>query len=97
MNIVKYMVIGGLLLVVAGCSSENKKIGGSGLIETDDVIVSAQTSGQSLELFFDEGWVVKEGAHEVLIETEKGNFPLPRSRFKAIEKDVFLKFVRKAI
>ena len=43
------------------------------------------------------GWVVKEGAHEILIETEKGNFPLPRSRFKAIEKDVFLKFVRKAI
>ena len=71
MNIAKYMVIGGLLTVVAGCSSDDKAIGGSGLIETDEVIVSAQTSGQSLELFFDEGWVVKEGDTLTVIDPSK--------------------------
>ena len=43
------------------------------------------------------GWVVKEIGNEILIETGKGNFTLPYSRFKSIEKDVFLRFVRKAI
>jgi len=71
MNIAKYMVIGGLLTVVAGCSNDDKSIGGSGLIETDEVVVSAQTAGQSLELFFDEGWVVKEGDTLTIIDPSK--------------------------
>jgi hypothetical protein len=43
------------------------------------------------------GWVVKESESELLIETEKATFTLPASICKNIEKDVFLKFVRKAI
>ncbi len=43
------------------------------------------------------GWVVQEEGDEILVETGKGNFTLPRARCKSIEKDVFLKFVRKAI
>jgi len=43
------------------------------------------------------GWVVREGRDEILVETERGNFTLPRARCKSIEKDVFLRFVRKAI
>ncbi|KPK97908.1 MAG: hypothetical protein AMJ95_06895 [Omnitrophica WOR_2 bacterium SM23_72] len=46
---------------------------------------------------FVRGWVVREGKDEILVETEKGNFTLPRARCKSIEKDVFLRFVRKAI
>ena len=43
------------------------------------------------------GWVLDEGSDEILIETGKGTFTLPRSICKRIEKDVFLRFVRKAI
>lgn len=71
MTIAKYMVVGGLLIVVAGCSNNDKQIGGSGLIESDEVIVSAQTSGQSLKLFFDEGWIVKEGDTLTVIDPSK--------------------------
>jgi len=43
------------------------------------------------------GWIVNERNNEILIETGKGTFTLPRSICKSIEKDVFLRFVRKVI
>jgi len=43
------------------------------------------------------GWVVDEGGNEILIETGKGTFTLPRSICRRVEKKVFLRFVRKAI
>ncbi len=42
-------------------------------------------------------WVGYEGKDEILVETQEGTFTLPRSVCLHIEKDVFLKFVRKVI
>jgi HlyD family secretion protein len=43
------------------CGNNGAEIGGSGLIEATDVILSAQADGQLLKLYFDEGQHVTEG------------------------------------
>ncbi|MFC1675303.1 hypothetical protein ACFL1K_05415 [Candidatus Omnitrophota bacterium] len=43
------------------------------------------------------GWIVNEGGYDILIETGGATFTLPLSKCVRIEKDVFLKFVRKVI
>lgn len=41
--------------LLPGCGNKTNGFGGSGLIETEDVLVSAETAGRVLERFFDEG------------------------------------------
>jgi len=43
---------------------------------------------------FIRGSVIDEGKEELLIETAKGNFTLPRSSCKDIAKNVLLRYVR---
>jgi HlyD family secretion protein len=47
-------------LMIHGCGSESEQIGGSGLIEADEVIVSSETSGRVDSLCFIEGQPVKK-------------------------------------
>jgi len=49
------------LLTFTGCGGENARIGGSGLLEADESIVSAETAGRVVSLRFDEGSQVKRG------------------------------------
>ena len=50
-----------LLTAAVGCSNGGDVPGGSGLLETDEVILSAETSGRVLSLAFDEGTAVNAG------------------------------------
>ncbi len=64
-----------VLLAVApafiGCSDEPDVIGGSGLIEARDVLVSAEASGRVVEMRFDEGSVVGAGDTLLVIDTTR--------------------------
>ncbi len=62
-----------LLLAVffSGCSKEEEVVGGSGLIETTEVIVSAETTGRIESLLFDEGTELLVGDTLVHIDTTR--------------------------
>lgn len=49
------------LLLLAGCGNGDNFTGGSGLIETDETVVSAEYSGRLLKRYFDEGSRIKTG------------------------------------
>jgi len=55
MNNIKYALLIILLLIFTGCGDSTDTIGGSGLIETTETIVSAETSGRVITLNFNEG------------------------------------------
>lgn len=61
MHVRTTLLLAPVLLLLASCAGKDKAIGGSGIIEADDVIVSAETSGRILELYFDDGSSVKSG------------------------------------
>jgi len=46
---------------------------------------------------FIRGRVIKEVGQDIIIETGKGSFTLPRSSCKAIEKSVFLRYLRQML
>lgn len=48
-----------LLLIAPACNNDNETIGGSGLIETTEVVVSAEVAGRVLHLRADEGMNVR--------------------------------------
>jgi len=48
-------------VMLAGCGNNGDFTGGSGLIETDETVVSAEYSGRLLERFFDEGSRIEVG------------------------------------
>ena len=49
-----------LAMLLSGCGNDDKTAGGSGFIESDEVLVSAETTGRILRRNFSEGSVVKE-------------------------------------
>jgi len=55
MNNIKYALLIILLLIFTGCGDSTDTVGGSGLIETTETIVSAETSGRVITLNFNEG------------------------------------------
>ncbi|MBN1212140.1 MAG: HlyD family efflux transporter periplasmic adaptor subunit [candidate division Zixibacteria bacterium] len=61
MNLSKPIIIFFTLILLAGCGRDENKIGGSGLIETTEVIVSAESSGRVMKMYFDEGVFVSSG------------------------------------
>jgi len=65
------LMIAPLLLLLASCAGKDKAIGGSGIIEADDAIVSAETAGRILELYFDDGSPVKAGDTLLRIDPSK--------------------------
>jgi len=60
-----------IILLLAGCGNNNDHTGGSGLIEADETVVSAETSGRVLERLFEEGSVVSEGDTLVIIDQSR--------------------------
>lgn len=50
-----------LILTFPGCGGDNDVVGGSGLLEADEVIVSAETPGRVQKLLFEEGASVRQG------------------------------------
>lgn len=54
--------------LLAGCGQSDKTAGGSGFIESDEVLVSAETGGRIIQRNFSEGSVIKEGDTLALID-----------------------------
>jgi len=51
----------GLIVALTGCSKKDGVIGGSGMLEATEALVSSESNGRVLELRFDEGTDVKAG------------------------------------
>ena len=68
------LILGALLL--AGCASQSTRPGGSGMLEADDFIVSAETSGRVLSRAFDEGTSVTGGDTLVVIDPSRHRLEL---------------------
>ena len=49
------------IILLAGCSGNGKELGGSGFIEGNEVVVSAETAGRILIRNFDEGSIINTG------------------------------------
>lgn len=60
-----------MLALLAGCNGNDKVAGGSGFIETDDVLVSAETAGRILQRHFSEGSMIKAGDTLALIDPSR--------------------------
>ncbi len=67
------------VMAVAGCSGNSALPGGSGFIEADDAIVSAEASGRVLNRFFDEGTVVRAGDTLAIIDPSRSQLDLASS------------------
>jgi HlyD family secretion protein len=59
------------LPVLTGCSGDDQHPGGSGLVESDEVLVAAETSGRVEALFFDEGATVVDGDTLAVIDPSR--------------------------
>lgn len=57
-----------IFIMIVGCTSDNTKLGGSGLLEANDVIISAETSGRIEKINFDEGYYVEKGDTFLIID-----------------------------
>lgn len=59
------------LAFLAGCSGNNKEAGGSGFIEANEVLVSAETTGRIMIRNFDEGSTIKRGDTLAIIDPSR--------------------------
>jgi HlyD family secretion protein len=64
-------MMGIIALALAGCADDDGVINGSGLIETKEVLVSAETSGRVAQRFFDSGTELQTGDTLALIDTTR--------------------------
>ena len=60
-----------VLSLFIGCAGEPETIGGSGILEADEMIVSAETEGRVEHLNFNEGSSVKKGDTLAIIDTSR--------------------------
>lgn len=58
-----------LSLIIIGCSGNNGPAGGSGMIEADESVISAESAGRILTLFVDEGSDVTTGDTLGILDT----------------------------
>lgn len=81
MNKLKYPVIIFSFLTLFGCSNDGelKSIEASGTIESTNIIISARTSGNILNINFDEGANVKAGDTVMIIDHEQLDLQLLQS------------------
>ncbi len=68
------------LLTLAGCNKDDGLPGGSGLIETEESIVSAETSGRVVQHRFDEGTELQIGDTLVVIDPSNLELELASAR-----------------
>jgi HlyD family secretion protein len=69
-----------MLLISISCQHRDVTIGGSGLLEADEVVVSAQTAGEVVSLRFDEGAEVKEDDTLLVIDPSRIELQLNSAR-----------------
>ncbi len=74
------------VLVITGCSNEGGTVGGSGLLEADETIVSAETSGRVLSVSFSEGTPV--GIADTLLVIDPSRLELELASARAGAKVV---------
>jgi len=67
-------------LMATGCADEDSLPGGSGLMESTESIISAETSGRVLDMYVDEGSTVDDGDTLVLIDTTRADLQLKAAR-----------------
>ncbi len=60
-----------VFILGVGCDRSDDTVGGSGIIETEETVVSAETAGRVENLFFDEGTVVEVGDTLALIDPSR--------------------------
>jgi HlyD family secretion protein len=70
-KVISYILSGLLILGLAGCADRSAAPGGSGFIEADDAVVSAETGGRVLQRFFDEGTTVRQGDTLAVIDPSR--------------------------
>lgn len=58
-------------MICNGCGGNGETIGGSGLVEADDILVSAETSGRVVSLNFGEGDMVSKGDTLLIIDPSR--------------------------
>ena len=66
--------------LLAGCSGNGKEPGGSGFIEANEVVVSAETAGRILTRNFDEGSIIKTGDTLAVIDPSRIEIELASAR-----------------
>ena len=71
MKIAWLNLLAGALIILAGCSGDDQFPGGSGLVESDEILVAAETSGKVEALFFDEGANVAVGDTLAVIDPSR--------------------------
>ncbi len=64
------------LLACTGCGSQEETIGGSGMLEADQTVVSSETSGRVDELRFNEGSLVQLGDTLLVIDPSRHDLEL---------------------
>ncbi len=65
-----YLLLSALTVFgLAGCSQEAQKAGGSGMLEADESIISAEVQGRVLLMRFDEGTQFKTGDTLLVVDT----------------------------
>jgi HlyD family secretion protein len=60
-----------MIIAFIGCSKKDSVIGGSGMLEATEALVSAESGGRVLELRFDEGTKVKKGDTLAVIDPSR--------------------------
>lgn len=75
-----YTMITSVLLLIAGCNNDKASHGGSGLMETTEVIVSAETGGRLITINFDEGDRVEAGDTIAVIDPTRIELQLDAAR-----------------
>jgi len=71
MNRLRLIFILLLLPLILGCTSDQEPAGGSGVLEADEIVVSAETGGRVEQLFFDEGSTISKGDTLLIIDPSK--------------------------
>ncbi len=69
-----------VLPMLTGCGGGDQLPGGSGLVESDEVLVAAETSGKVEALFFDEGATVVDGDTLAVIDPSRLQLELSSAR-----------------
>ena len=84
MNRIIFILMTVAALAIAGCSDSGDTVGGSGLLEADEAIISAETSGRVLSMSFSEGTQV--GVADTLLVIDPSRLELELASARAGEK-----------
>lgn len=83
-----------LSMLLSGCADGDGAIGGSGLIETEEVLVSAEAGGRVLQRFFDSGSSLKQGDTLLVLDTTRLGLQLVAAEAKRAAAEANLRSSR---